>query len=167
MAATLDWNTSDATTIVFITHHLADPAFDINSSWSTGFSNSSNTSSTWSSVVADVFWLDNHCKSFEFFFNTVLIGALCLFGIATNILAIVVLGKDRHNRVATFLLRSLSVADIAVLVVVFIVLSVFLGTSKIPTVLERYTGFAIPYLKKVRHIVTCLCISKPLYMSIE
>jgi len=142
-----NWNNSD---VILVTHHFVrDEQFDVNSSWSTMFYNWTNSSSTTSSVAADNFWLDNRCNSFEFFFNTVLIGVLCLFGIATNILAIVVLGKDRHNRVATFLLRSLSVADTAVLAITFVVMSVFFGTSKIPGVVEGYTGFLIPYLKKV------------------
>jgi hypothetical protein len=122
-----------------------------NLTWPGVNENASNSSSLLSSDQAAVseFWLNDPCKSFEFFHNTILLGALCIFGIATNVLSIAVLQKDRHNRVATFLLRSLAVADIAELVVVFVILSIFFGTAQIPGVIENFTGFAIPYLKKV------------------
>ena len=102
-----------------------------------------------SATSRSYYWLNNHCMSFEFFYNTVLIGVFCMFGIVTNVLSITVLRKDRHNRVATFLLRSLAVADICVLVVVFVVMSIFVGTASLPGVYVGYTRYAIPYLKKV------------------
>jgi hypothetical protein len=61
---------------------------------------------------------------------------------------VAVLRRDGHHRVATFLLQCLAVADSAVLVVVFVALSLFLGTTSIPGVYVGYTRFAIPYLKK-------------------
>jgi len=95
------------------------------------------------------FWLSNPCSSFDFFYNTVFIGSLCLFGITANLLSIVILYLDRHNRVATFLLRSLAVADISVLVTVFVVMSIFFGTHSVPGFYIQHTRYAIPYLKKV------------------
>lgn len=115
----------------------------------TSFEDPSNIDNRSNISTSDAFWLDDRCNSFQFFNNTIVVGALCLFGIATNVLSIIVLGKDRHNHVATFLLRSLAVSDISVLAIVFIVLSVFVGTVSIPGVYENYTGFVIPYLKKV------------------
>jgi len=95
------------------------------------------------------YWLHDPCLSFDFFYNTVFIGLLCLFGITANVLSIVVLYLDRHNRVATFLLRSLAVADIWVLVTGFVVMSIFFGTHVLPGFYVQYTRYAIPYLKKV------------------
>ena len=95
------------------------------------------------------FWLSNPCSSFDFFYNTVFIGSLCLFGITANLLSIVILYLDRHNCVATFLLRSLAVADISVLVTVFVVMSIFFGTHSVPGFYIQHTRYAIPYLKKV------------------
>lgn len=131
-----------------------------NLTWYVVDDNVSNMSSVIGATTDAPFWLNDRCKSFEFFYNTILIGALCLFGIATNMLSIAVLRKDRHNRVATFLLRSLAVADISVLVVVFVILSIFLGTAQIPGVVENHTGVAIPYLKKVssQHLLLLLIL---------
>lgn len=108
-----------------------------------------NSSSLLSNDEASKYWLDDPCSSFDFFYNTVFIGSLCLFGITSNLLSIVVLYLDRHNRVATFLLRSLAVADISVLLTVFVVLSIFFGTHSVPGFYVQYTRYAIPYLKKV------------------
>jgi len=97
------------------------------------------------------FWLSDPCSSFDFFYNTVFIGSLCLVGIAANLLSIVVLYLDRaHSRVATFLLRSLAVADVCVLATVFVVMSIFFGTHSVPGFYVQHTRYAIPYLKKVR-----------------
>lgn len=100
---------------------------------------------------ADEHWLSDPCVAFNFFFNSVFLGTCCLFGVTTNLLSVVVLRRDKHHRVATFLLQSLAVADTAVLAVTFLVLSVFLGSASIPGVYVGYTHFAIPYLKKVTH----------------
>jgi hypothetical protein len=95
------------------------------------------------------FWLDDPCARFDFFYNTVFVGALCLFGMTVNILSIVVLHFDKHNKVATFLLQSLAAADTSVLALSFVVIAGFIGTARIPGVYTKYTRFAIPYLKKV------------------
>jgi len=101
-------------------------------------------------VAASTFWLSDPCSSFDFFYNTVFLGTLCLCGIAANLLSIVVLYLDRHNRVATFLLRSLAVADVCVLVTFIVAMSIFFGTHSVPGFYVQYTRYAIPYLKKVR-----------------
>jgi hypothetical protein len=67
------------------------------------------------------------CQLFQFVLNTLAIGTLCVFGIAGNLLSMVILHRDRHNRVAVFLLQSLAVADSSVLATAFVVLSVFYG----------------------------------------
>jgi len=106
-------------------------------------------SSSSSDDVISTFWLSNPCSSFDFFYNTVFIGTLSLLGITANLLSIVVLCLDRNNRVATFLLRSLAVADISVLVTVIVVMSIFFGTHSVPGFYVQHTRYAIPYLKKV------------------
>ena len=104
-------------------------------------------------AAGSTYWLDDPCSRFDFFYNTVFIGTLCLLGIATNLLSIVVLYLDRHNRVATFLLRSLAVADISVLVLSFVVMSIFFGTHALPGFYMQHTRYAIPYLKKVGRLL--------------
>jgi len=113
---------------------------------------SAQANSSSSDDAVSTFWLDDPCSSFDFFYNTVFIGSLCLFGITANLLSIVVLYLDRHNRVATFLLRSLAVADVSVLVIFFVVMSIFFGTHSVPGFYVQYTRYAIPYLKKVYSI---------------
>ena len=114
---------------------------------------SNSNSSDGAAAAVSTFWLSDPCSSFDFFYNTVFIGTLCLFGIGANLLSIVVLHLDRHNRVATFLLRSLAAADVCVLVTVFVVMSIFFGTHSVPGFYVQHTRYAIPYLKKVRSAV--------------
>ena len=112
-------------------------------------------SSSSSDDASSTYWLSDPCSSFDFFYNTVFIGSLCLFGITANVLSIVVLYLDRQNRVATFLLRSLAVADIWVLLTGFVLMSIFFGTHGVPGFYVQYTRYAIPYLKKVNCTCTC------------
>ena len=49
--------------------------------------------------------------------NVYVVGALCVFGIAGNVLSIVVLGRDQTiRRTTAFLMQMLAVADTAFLV---------------------------------------------------
>ena len=70
---------------------------------------------------------DNGCSVFQFVINTLVIGALCIFGVAGNLVSMVILQRDRHNRVAVFLLQSLAIADSSVLIIAFVVLTIFYG----------------------------------------
>jgi len=70
---------------------------------------------------------DERCMWFHFVVNTLLIGALCIFGLFGNTLSLFVLERDRRNRVAVFLLQSLATADNLCLCVAFIELSVIYG----------------------------------------
>ena len=67
------------------------------------------------------------CGTFQFIWNTVIIGLLCVFGFLGNTLSFAVLSRDRSNRVACLLLQALAVADNSVLVVSFMVLSIISG----------------------------------------
>jgi len=54
------------------------------------------------------------------------VGALCAFGIASNVLSIVVLGRDRTIRHTTaFMMQMLAVADAANLVSCLFVMTLF------------------------------------------
>jgi hypothetical protein len=88
-----------------------------------------------SDVVADS-WPDSaaqrritleHCQIFQFVLNSLAIGILCVFGIAGNTLSMIILQRDKHNRVAVFLLQALAVSDSSVLFIAFVVLSIFYG----------------------------------------
>ena len=87
------------------------------------------------------------CDRVRFGVNTIVVGSLCLFGLIGNVLSIVVLQKDRSNRVASFLLQSLAVADNALLLLAFFVLSLF--HSLLPYIGEIYIwSQAMPYTVK-------------------
>lgn len=64
---------------------------------------------------------------FQFVLNTVIVSLMCLLGLVGNTVSILVLQRDRHNRVAVFLLQALAIADNSVLCLVFVGLSVGYG----------------------------------------
>ena len=87
------------------------------------------------------------CDRVRFGVNTIMVGSLCLFGLIGNVLSIVVLQKDRSNRVASFLLQALAVADNALLLISFSVLSLF--HSLLLYIGEIYIwSQAMPYIVK-------------------
>jgi len=103
----------------------------------------------------------DHCPWFHFVVNTLLIGALCVFGFFGNTLSLIVLQRDRRNRVAVFLLQSLATADNLVLCMAFIQLSVFFGL--LPIVdrrdIQRATApYLIKYFNPVGYMVQCCVI---------
>ena len=67
-------------------------------------------------------------KEFRFGWYTILTGATCLLGLAGNTLSIVILQQDRGNKVANLLLQALAVADNALLITSFLMLSVIWGS---------------------------------------
>ena len=91
--------------------------------------NDSVNATNFSSVVDNVGYADPCVVPmwFHFVVNTLLIGALCVFGLFGNTLSLIVLERDCHNRVAVFLLQSLATADNLFLCVGFFQLSVFYG----------------------------------------
>ena len=87
------------------------------------------------------------CMWFRFVVNTLIIGALCLFGLFGNTLSLIVLERDRCNRVAVFLLQSLATADNLMLCVAFFELSILYGLM--PVIDRRDVQASIaPYLIK-------------------
>ena len=64
---------------------------------------------------------------FLFVFYTLIMGPVCLMGLAGNTVSIHVLSKDRNHRVVTFLLKCLAMADNLVLLVSFVTLSMIYG----------------------------------------
>ena len=71
------------------------------------------------------------CRLYEFLMEAVLMGALCVFGVAGNTLSMVVLWKDKSRSSTPFLLVSLGGADTLFLAVVFalrVLLSIHLYT---------------------------------------
>jgi hypothetical protein len=67
------------------------------------------------------------CGVFQFVWNTLILGLLCLLGILGNTVSFAVLSRDRSNRVACLLLQALALADNSVLIVAFMVLTLVYG----------------------------------------
>ncbi len=77
-----------------------------------------NTSQELQNIAAQKYSRVWPCKpDFQFGFQTVALGTLSVFGIILNSLIIIVVRKDKGNKVANFLLQALSVADNLLLVV--------------------------------------------------
>jgi hypothetical protein len=89
---------------------------------------------------------DDPCFRFEIIINTAVIGLLCVVGLAGNTAAILSLRRDRNNRVAVFLLQALNVADNSVLIVSFVVLTIFCGL--LPAIDANLLNGLLPYLIK-------------------
>ena len=89
----------------------------------------------------------DRCMWFRFVVNTLLIGAFCLFGLFGNTLSLIVLERDRCNRVAVFLLQSLATADNLMLCVAFFELSILYGLMPVVDRLDVQKAIE-PYLIK-------------------
>ena len=86
------------------------------------------------------------CDEFQFYINTVVVGAFCILGLIGNTVSILILQRDRHNRVAVFLLQALAVADNSVLILSFVCLTVVYGLLK--SIDQPTFDRAIPYIIK-------------------
>jgi len=96
------------------------------------------------------------CMWFHFVVNTVLIGALCMLGLFGNTLSLLVLQRDRRNRVAIFLLQSLATADNLLLCIVFVQLSVVFGLLPVVgrlDVQKAMKPYLIKYVNPVGYMV--------------
>jgi len=108
---------------------------------------------------------DDPCLWFRFIVNTLLIGTLCLFGLFGNTLSLVVLERDRRNRVAVFLLQSLATADNLVLCAAFVELAVVHGL--LPVVGRHdMTLASAPYLIKYVNPVGCMVQSCAIWITV-
>ena len=90
------------------------------------------------------------CSVFRRILNTYVLGLMCLFGILGNIVSILVLQKDKNNKVAIFLLQSLAAADVILLIMSFLILSVYHGFMVDNAALGAYHRSMMPYI--VAHI---------------
>lgn len=110
------------------------------------------------------------CLNFSFYLNTVLIGVLCLLGLAGNTLSVLVLQRDKHNEVAAFLLQTLAVADNALLLVSLVVLTVFVGIGPLPSA-RAFILPAVPYLKKyvnpLGYMTKCMTVWTTVLLAIN
>jgi len=89
--------------------------------------------------LTDVTYL-RFCRYFEFSMTTCVIGVFGLVGLVMNAIAVRVLRKDQRNKVPAYLLQVLAAADMAVLVMMIFVMSMFVGPSQIPSV-YKYTRY--------------------------
>ena len=69
-----------------------------------------------------------YCVTWGFWFYLV-VGVMCLLGLAGNTLSILVLRKDNSHRVAALLLEALAAADNLVLITSLVVLVLWFGMA--------------------------------------
>lgn len=96
------------------------------------------------------------CHRFRFWLNAVVIAILCLVGLAGNTTAIIALRRDgQHHPVAAFLLQSLAVADNLVLLISFVVLTVFFGWLPLAdaATVDKVLPYVITYVNPFGPIV--------------
>lgn len=91
------------------------------------------------------------CVLFATVFNSGLIGVLCILGLAGNIMSLTILHSDRQNRVASFLLQALAVADTAVLIISCFVLAFIYGIlhSQTTVVAQGWVQFIHKYVNSL------------------
>lgn len=85
-------------------------------------------------------------QNFSFYFNTIALGSVCILGMLGNLTSVLVLQRDRHNRVAIFLLQVLALADSFLLVVSLLVLTIAYGFLK--RYMNHFDKLIIPYMIK-------------------
>ena len=118
-----------------------------------------------SGVVPAVIDDADRCMWFHFVVNTLVIGALCLLGLFGNTLSLMVLERDRRNRVAVFLLQSLATADNLVLCVAFVELSLVYGLLPVVGRTDVQKASA-PYLVKYVNPVGCAVQSCAIWITV-
>lgn len=108
------------------------------------------------------------CVLFRIVFNSGLIAVICFLGLAGNILSLTILHSDRQNRVASFLLQALAVADTAVLVISCFVLSVVYGIiHSQTTVVTDWTDFIFKYVNSLGYMTQGVTIWLTVLLAIN
>lgn len=112
------------------------------------------------------------CESiswFQFVLNTIVISLLCVSGLAGNTVSILVLQKDRHNRVAVFLLQALAIAHNCVLCLVFVGLSVAYGLLPVadPVAHVRLRPYVLKYFNPLGNIAQSTVIFLTVLLAVN
>ena len=88
------------------------------------------------------------CKEVTFIIYVPIFGSICLFGLLGNTLSFVVLQWEKRNKVATFLLQALAMADNLFLL--------FVGFSQIFSAMTLYYGWDYTHDKALPYIQTMI-----------
>ena len=108
--------------------------------------------------------LDAKCSMYDFMLEAVLMGILCLFGFAGNILSMLCLARDRSKTATPFLLISLEVADTLFLVTVLVL--------RVLTSVHTFTGglhslmTVFPYVGKYVWPIALMAMTGTIYMTV-
>jgi len=98
-----------------------------------------------------------------------IVGPLCAFGIAGNVLSIVVLGRDRTiRRTTAFLMQMLAVADAAFLVSFLVtdtLYVVFSFTDWLPTAVRRHWSY-VPYVTVYWYPIASMALIASVWMVV-
>lgn len=99
------------------------------------------------------------CVKFVFIIGIILI-ITCLFGILGNTISLIVLGQDKGNPAALFLLKSLAVVDTTILILMFALAGLYAGILQkyYAEVLDRARAYIIAYVNPFASITHSLMI---------
>lgn len=121
--------------------------------------NASNSSSGFPRILPNP-----HCMLYDFLIEAVLMGVLCLFGFAGNILSVLCLMKDRSKTATPFLLVSLEVADTIFLLTVLILrvlTSVHSFTNSLGALMS-----VLPYVGKYVYPCALIAMTATIYLTV-
>lgn len=127
-----------------------------------------NLSSAEETVLKPITDVRKSCVLFRIVFNSGLIGIICFLGLAGNILSLAILHSDRQNRVASFLLQALAVADTAVLVISCFVLTFVYGIlHSQTTVVTEWMDFIFKYVNSLGYMTQGVTIWLTVLLAIN
>jgi len=105
-------------------------------------------------------------EQYQIIVNIYIVGALCAFGIAGNVLSLVVLGRDRTiRRTTAFLMQMLAVAD-----AVYLVSCLFVSTLNTAVQLTDWLPVAVqrgwPYIAVYLHPIAFITLTASVWMVV-
>ena len=134
---------------------LTDSLFHIDKETSTSIYKNNVTERQNASTVLSDTQEKEACERFLFYLNTIILGAICLFGLTGNTLSLLVLRKEQGNKTAVLLLQALAIVDNFLLLVAFTALSVLNGAVPFIyglSVINVYRPYVIKYINPVGYI---------------
>ena len=91
------------------------------SSWSAASDNSAASSAADDDAAAVDSDMDVHCELYDFIVCSVVIGTVCVFGLAGNTASFLVLHRHKQQTAAIFLLKTMAVSDFLLLVITLVI----------------------------------------------
>ena len=98
---------------------------------------------------------DISCKMFMLYFNLIVVGSFCIFGLTGNTLSLLVLRREQGNRTAVLLLQALAVVDNSLLLSAFLAVCIITGVLPLTagiSINRFYRAYALKYLNPLGYV---------------